>query len=202
MRCWHKDLISVLPKQQLVAQWRECCLIAKNIAEKGTPNHILVNRIMDYPIDHFIYYANLVEKEMKHRGYKCDYSVFEKYGLVPSSNGTIKCDYSELFKDWHNERYYIQCFYNLQEKYDAGGISEDEWNKLIREKIVTGTIVKDRFPAIIGADIEIYFNDKWIRGKVVNGYRFDDGIVTMETPQGKQIWCGVERTDLYRKPLN
>ena len=49
MRCWHKDLISVLPKQQLLGQWRECCLIAKNIAEQGTPNHILVNRIFNYP---------------------------------------------------------------------------------------------------------------------------------------------------------
>ena len=37
MRLWHKDLIYVLPRQQLLGQWRECCLIAKNIAEKGTP---------------------------------------------------------------------------------------------------------------------------------------------------------------------
>jgi uncharacterized protein (TIGR02328 family) len=34
MRLWHKDLISVLPRQQLLGQWRECCLIARNIAEK------------------------------------------------------------------------------------------------------------------------------------------------------------------------
>ena len=39
MRLWHKDLISVLPRQQLLGQWRECCLIARNIAEKNTPNH-------------------------------------------------------------------------------------------------------------------------------------------------------------------
>ena len=47
MRLWHKDLIPVLPRQQLIGQWRECCLIAKQISEKGTPNHILVNKIMD-----------------------------------------------------------------------------------------------------------------------------------------------------------
>ena len=50
MRLWHKDLISCLPRLQLIGQWRECCLIAKNIAEKGTPNHLLVNKIISYPI--------------------------------------------------------------------------------------------------------------------------------------------------------
>lgn len=48
MRLWHKDLIDVLPRQQLIAQWRECCCIAKNIADNGYPNHILVNKIMDF----------------------------------------------------------------------------------------------------------------------------------------------------------
>ena len=69
MRLWHKDLISVLPRQQLLGQWRECCLIAKNIAEKGTPNHILVNKIMDYPIDYFIYYSEMIVTEMFKRKY-------------------------------------------------------------------------------------------------------------------------------------
>ena len=32
MRLWHKDLICVLPKNQLLGQWREVCLIAKEIA--------------------------------------------------------------------------------------------------------------------------------------------------------------------------
>jgi uncharacterized protein (TIGR02328 family) len=35
MRLWHKDLIPILPDKQLLGQWRECCLIAKNIKEKG-----------------------------------------------------------------------------------------------------------------------------------------------------------------------
>ena len=33
-------------------------------------------------------------------------------------------------KEWHNDRYLAQCYYNLQEKYDCGGISEDEWQKI------------------------------------------------------------------------
>ena len=49
MRLWHKDLIGVLPQKQLVSQWRECCAIVRNIAVNGSPNHIPVNKVMDYP---------------------------------------------------------------------------------------------------------------------------------------------------------
>ena len=48
MRLWHKDLIAFLPRKQLLGQWRECCAIARNIAVNGTPNHVLVNKVLDY----------------------------------------------------------------------------------------------------------------------------------------------------------
>ena len=57
MRLWHKYLIPYLPKQQLLGQWRECCCIARNININGTPNHILVNKIIDYPYSHKNTYA-------------------------------------------------------------------------------------------------------------------------------------------------
>jgi len=130
MRLWHKDLIPVLPRQQLLAQWRECCLIAKNISLNGTPNHILVNKIMDYPIEHFHRYAQEVAYEMLHRGYKCDLDKFKSF----NKNG-IKFvnmpSYTELFEGWHNDRYFIQCYHNLQEKYDCGGITKVEWQKIV-----------------------------------------------------------------------
>ena len=31
----------------------------------------------------------------------------------------------------HNDRYLAQCYYNLQEKYDRGIISEEEFKKII-----------------------------------------------------------------------
>lgn len=125
MRLWHKDLISILPRQQLLSQWRECCCIAKNIAEKGTPNHILVNKIMDYPKKHFEAYAYLVYTEMKRRGYKVNKECFTKY--YPFYIWQRK---SELYKGWHDERYLKQCYHNLEEKYDCGGISEAEWKNI------------------------------------------------------------------------
>ena len=67
MRLWHKELIDVLPRQQLLGQWRECCCIALNLSKSGTPNHILVNKILDYPIDEFFeYYYEFEPADAKH----------------------------------------------------------------------------------------------------------------------------------------
>lgn len=68
MRLWHYKLIPYLPRQQLLGQWRECCLIAKNLEEHGTPNHILVNPVINYPPVEFLAYWILVGKEMEMRG--------------------------------------------------------------------------------------------------------------------------------------
>ena len=133
MRLWHKDLIKLLPGQQLLGQWRECCLIAKNIQEKGTPNHILVNKVMDYPIQEFINYTGLVYREMVSRQYNVHWSKFIRYIPKPQKH-TLCCTQNDIFKDWHNIRYLIQCYTNLQEKYDCGGISQEEW-ELIQEYV-------------------------------------------------------------------
>lgn len=124
MRLWHRDLIKVLPRQQLIAQWRECCCIARNIIVNGTPNHLLVNKILDYDLSEFYSYSILVSSEMVNRGYKVDRNKFEKY---------IKCDRFTLhpFEEWFSDRYYNQCYYNLEEKYDCGGITEQEWQKIV-----------------------------------------------------------------------
>ena len=124
MRLWHKDLIPYLPRQQLLGQWRECCAIARNIAKNGTPNHVLVNKVMDYPIDHLNQYAWEIYSEASDRGYKVD---FERF----ANNRTVTgCGHDLMYKDWHNGRYLRQCLYNLQEKADCGAIPEDEWERI------------------------------------------------------------------------
>ncbi len=125
MRLWHKNLIQYLPRQQLLGQWRECCCIARNIAIFGKPNHILVNKIMDYSTEHFTYYVFLVITEMKSRGYRCDINKFTKW--LNKSYDLDKRPHEELFEDWHNDRYLVQCLCNLQEKFDCGGIPKEEW---------------------------------------------------------------------------
>ena len=56
----------------------------------------------------------------------------------------------------------------------------------------------DNFPYVAGQPAEIYHNGKLHRGKIYPGYRFHDGIVTVPTEDGKKIWCGESRKELYR----
>ena len=134
MRLWHKDLIPYLPKLQLLSQWRECCCITKNIADNGTPNHLLVNKVLDYDSSDFEYYCKLVEQEMIKHGYKINSKVHDKlFDYILESRwkfnpNHIHHDY--VFEGWHDDRYLTQCFFNLQEKFDCGGIPKDEWEKL------------------------------------------------------------------------
>lgn len=124
MRLWHKDLIPVLPRQQLLGQWRECCLIAKAL-QSGTLNHLLVNPIKKYPIKHFAKYCELVKREIEKRGYKTNSKLF-----LTAEDKNDPISYDGIFSDWHNPRYFQQCYFNLQEKYDRGGIPQDEWEKI------------------------------------------------------------------------
>ena len=132
MRLWHTKLISVLPREQLVAQWRELSAIAGAIQKNGTPNHLLVNFVLDYPFDHFISYAKLVREEMTKRGYRTMDSVWEK--IV-----SLKEDYTLISEDmiyFHKmDVIYLDiCYYNLYEKFLCGGISEKDWKKIIHKR--------------------------------------------------------------------
>lgn len=121
-------MIPALPKYQLMGQWRELCSIARNIEENGTPGQILVNRIMDYPITHLCIYANMVSSEMIRRGYEVNVVKFYKHIKSEDIQDIKLLDEGELFKCWHNMRYFLQCFFNLEEKRDCGGISDEEWD--------------------------------------------------------------------------
>ena len=125
MRLWHKDLISVLPRQQLITAWRELSAAAGNILTQGTPNHILINKIMDYPLDHFITYAKLVREEMTKRGYRTMDKVWNKIVSVHPNWHTI--NYNLLYFNWMNDVYFDICYYNLYEKFICYGIESYDW---------------------------------------------------------------------------
>ena len=133
MRIWHWKLIPALPREQLVAAWRELSAIAGNLTTKGTPNHILVNKVLDYPREHFISYALYVRQEMTRRGYRTMDSVWDKiYCTRETDYGEIEfIPLEDLFPGWHNDRYLEQCYFNLEEKYDCGGVDE-EWFKKVQ----------------------------------------------------------------------
>lgn len=135
MRLWHKNLIEVLPKQQLTGQWLECSIAVNNIIENKLPGNLIVNKVLDYPISDLIDYVKLVYNEMLRRNYKPSMELVEKCFKMPASCFKDSCVIKEkriIFENWHNERYLRQCYHNLQEKYDCGGIKKEDWEKIER----------------------------------------------------------------------
>lgn len=128
MRLWHKYLLTVLPREQLVAQWRELSACAGSITLKGSPNHVLVNFITDYDYDHFISYAYYLREEMTQRGYRTMESVWKKIIALKPSYNILPLE--AIYPDIMNDTYWIICYYNLKEKYLRGGIKGEDWDKI------------------------------------------------------------------------
>ena len=127
MRLWHYELIPVLPKQMLVSQWRECIAI-KRQWEKGTLKHRLVSYVKDYDKCYFLSYVIRLVLEMQSR--KIKYKEQYYYEIVEFCK-TIKPLYDFVDYPEHNHRYFRQCIFNLEEKFDRGIITKDEYKKII-----------------------------------------------------------------------
>lgn len=125
MRLWHYELISVLPKEMLVSQWRECIAI-KRQWEKGTLKHRLVSYVKNYDTSIFSNYVTLIANEMDKRNIKFKIEYLDEIFEFSSNLNTI------LFIPYpeHNDIYLRECLYNLEEKARRGIISKDEWNKI------------------------------------------------------------------------
>lgn len=128
MRIWHYKLIPYLPKDMLVSQWRECIAI-KRQWEKGTLKHRLVSYVMNYSREYFMNYVSKVEIEMTIRGIKHKDKYYNEI-LDFCEDDIDEEEYKDIIYAEHNNRYLTQCYYNLQEKYDRGIITDSEW-KLI-----------------------------------------------------------------------
>lgn len=120
MRLWHNDLIPYLPKNQLLGQWREL-----NSIFKLKNKHILINFVYQYTKDHLYNYSNWVIEEMMRRDYRTNLENYNKYFNDQRDRNML--DKKDVFNEKMNIRYLKQCLYNLQEKYDCGGITKEEW---------------------------------------------------------------------------
>lgn len=128
MRLWHYKLIPVLPKKQLVSQWRECIAI-KRQWEKGTLKHRLVSYVKNYDGEYFINYCYAILREMLKRGIKFQEKYMKEIGQF-CENKEKKIPENVYYFE-HDDRYLKQCLYNLEEKYDRGIISKEEFDKII-----------------------------------------------------------------------
>ena len=151
MRIWHADLIHYLPKSQLVAQWREL-----NSIYKKQDNHILINYVYKYNKLCLLDYTRKTIKELENRKIVVKaYNKLKKYfsfvfdeisdeekvtsDLIWNMLDYENYDFNLTFKE-HNDRYLIQCFYNLQEKYDRGqkDFSEEQYETLKKLMVEKG----------------------------------------------------------------
>lgn len=122
MRIWHYKIIKYLPNSQLLSQWREL-----NSIFKKQDKHILINYIYDYPKSDLYLYTIMVIREMQKRKFKIkslnnvkdyfDYNI--EADLKSAYDYDIVMNFC-VFTDHHTEKYLIQCYYNLQEKFDRG----------------------------------------------------------------------------------
>lgn len=128
MRLWHYKLIEngLLPKSQLLAQWRELNSIFKN-----QNKHILINYVYDYPKEYLWEYTMIVLKEMRKRNIAIKSienadNYFEGIGDIPRMIGHFY-----TFEE-HNNEYLTICYWNLREKYlrVQKDFSADLWQKI------------------------------------------------------------------------
>lgn len=134
MRLWHTSLIPALPREQLVAQWRELSALAGKIQLNGTPNHVLVNFITDYDFDHFISYAYYIRQEMTARKYRTMNSVWDK--IVSLKPNWTLLPLKEVYKNKMSDFYLTVCYYNLYEKYDCGMFDNFDEIETIYRRII------------------------------------------------------------------
>lgn len=127
MRLWDFRLLDVLPRQQLLAQWREL-----NSIFKKQDNHILINFVYEYPKEDLMAYTILIIEEFNKRGYKIKKTdnMHNYFKNINVPYLLFKQQNKSIFKDKMDERYLRQCIYNLEEKAMCGGINKEEWKKI------------------------------------------------------------------------
>ena len=117
MRLWHIDIIPMLPRGQLLAQWREL-----NSVFAKEDKHILINYIYEYPKEDLLLYTLAVIDEMQQRGYKI--RAFEKMNCYFDT--IEKPEPYQPYQHHHNFEYLEICYYNLKEKFLRGQKDYDE----------------------------------------------------------------------------
>ena len=127
MRLWYQDLISKLPRQQLLGQHRECCALrGKGWGRK----HATVDYVFTHSPSLLVAYHWLIMDEMEYRGYHPD-PIWKKVdwrgtclGFDTSfANPDIVEEYYYYAKEKgeniypeHNDEYLQECIDNLKGK--------------------------------------------------------------------------------------
>lgn len=116
MRLWHENLISKLPRQQLLGQHRELAALRGNGWGR---NHATVNYVFHYSPYKLYQFHYLVLTEMQQRGYHPEQKWFDPLyrgkNCLPYSY-LIPCAWTKPIYPEHNSIYLQQCITNLTDK--------------------------------------------------------------------------------------
>ena len=135
MRLWHYQLLPYLPDAQFKGQLRELVAILHDWQSKGQTNHILINRVMDYPRgDLYAYFLDYIGEHRRRYGLR-DFQCFAEFSdFFQGAVNPTKLPQSP-FDGWHNQEYLRVCMANLYEKHVFGRgksrITDDEWRRLL-----------------------------------------------------------------------
>jgi len=131
MRLWSLCMIEdeTLPVDQLRSQWRELIAIKRKIDKCSTPQHRLVNAVLDYNIIDFKNYTRAVYDAMVKRGFNVNVKLLNEIIMWKCNlfdNDRKAC----MYYDWLEGRWLETSIYNLQEKAIVGIVPYDEWIKI------------------------------------------------------------------------
>lgn len=133
MRLWHYRLLPYLPDLQFKGQLREVVSIMHQWRDEGRTNHLLINKVMEYPkyelTNYFLKYCFVYKMRYKK-------PIGAKYGdeWKSFSDDIVGLLDTPIFDGWHNKEYLRVCMANLYEKHFFGvgksRISDAEWERL------------------------------------------------------------------------
>lgn len=141
MRLFHYALIPYLPELQFKGQLREVVSIMRDYRDKGTTNHLLINKVMEYEKAELVRYFIEYEAEYHKRYGKW---IDQKFWIEFKTFAQEEPEKKKYFSDgWHNKEYLRSNMANLWEKHYMGvgksRISDAEWKKLCEGyKNITG----------------------------------------------------------------
>jgi uncharacterized protein (TIGR02328 family) len=116
VRLWHEDLISRLPRQQLLGQHRECCALR---GKGWGKRHATVNYVFDYSPYKLYQYHQLVMDEMVRRGYRPTdlwrNPLYRGIKCAPYKSLDVETLSKPIYIE-HNQNYLTECLDNLKSK--------------------------------------------------------------------------------------
>lgn len=141
MRLFHYALLPYLPELQFKGQLREIVLVMHQWRDEGKTNHLLINKVMEYPKrDLTTYFYRYMwyyyERYGKHVNKKY-VEEFERFSFAYRDSGC------HIFEGWHTKEYMRMNMSNLAEKHFYGigksRITDEEWKRLCEGyKAITG----------------------------------------------------------------